>query len=164
MLNKAVFIDRDGTIIYDHGYTKDPNNVNILDGAKEAIKLLRSKGFMIFIVTNQSGVARGMLTISDVDKVNKKLLSMIGNNLIDEILICTHGPDAKCSCRKPGTALVEKAAKEYKIDLTQSFSIGDKNSDKELGIKMGGTGIKLGEDGIKTLLDAAKQIIGALNK
>jgi len=164
MANKAVFIDRDGTIIYDHGYIKDTNKVNLLDGAKEAIKLLRSKGFMIFIVTNQSGVARGLMTVSDVENVNQKLLSMIGTSLIDDILICTHGPDAKCACRKPGTALVEKAAKEYKIDLAQSYAIGDKDSDKELGVKMGGTGIKLGENGIKTLLDAAKQIIGAINK
>jgi len=161
MSNKAVFIDRDGTIIYDHGYIKDPSKVNILDGAKEAIKLLRSKGYMIFIVTNQSGVARGMMTVNDVTNVNNKLLSMIGNSLIDDILICTHAPDEKCSCRKPRTALVEKAAKEYKIDLTQSYSVGDKDSDKELGTKMGGTGIKIGENGIKTLLDAAKLIIGA---
>lgn len=161
MPNKAVFIDRDGTIIYDHGYLKDPNRVNLLDGAKDAIKLLKAKGFMIFIVTNQSGVARGMMTVSDVDKINEKLLSMIGIGLIDDILICTHGPDAKCSCRKPGTALVEKAAKEHKIDLSLSYAVGDKDTDKELGTKMGGTGIKLGENGVKTLLDAAKQIIGA---
>lgn len=161
MSNKAVFIDRDGTIIYDYGYIKDPQKVNLLYGAKEAIQLLRSKGFMIFIVTNQSGVARGMMTTADVEKVNQKLLSEIGISLIDDILICTHGPDEKCACRKPGTALVEKAAKEYKIDLEQSYAIGDKDSDKELGIRMGGTGIKLGEEGIKTLLDAAKLIIGA---
>jgi len=164
MANKAVFIDRDGTIIYDRVYIKDPNMVNILDGAKDAIKLLRKNGFMTFIVTNQSGVGRGMMTIADVEKVNQKLLAMIGSSLIDDILICTHAPDAKCDCRKPGTALVQKAAKEYKIDLTKSFSIGDKDSDKELGTKMGGTGIKLGENGIKTLLDAAKQIIGATTK
>ena len=161
MANKAVFIDSDGTIIYDHGYIKDPEKVNLLYGAKEAIQLLRSNGFMIFIVTNQSGVARGMMTASDVEKVNQKLLYAIGSRLIDDILICTHGPDENCSCRKPGTALVEKAAKAHKIDLEQSYAIGDKDSDKELGIKMGGTGIKLGEDGIKTLLDAAKLIIGA---
>ena len=164
MSNKAVFIDRDGTIIYDHGYIKNPNMVNVLDGAKEAIQLLRANGFMTFIITNQSGVARGLMTESDVEKVNHKLLSEIGSSLIDDILICTHGPDANCACRKPGTALVEKAAKEYEIDLTKSYSIGDKDSDKELGIKMGGKGIKLGENEIKTLLDAAKQIIGDTNK
>ncbi len=160
MPNKAVFLDRDGTIIYDHGYIKDLNKVNVLEGAKEAIQLLRAKGFMIFIVTNQSGIARGMMTESDVEKVNHKLLSLIGSSLIDDILVCPHGPDAKCSCRKPGTALVEKVAEEYDLDLTISYSVGDKDSDKELGIKMGGTGIKLGENGVNTLLDAAKQIIG----
>ena len=159
MLNRAAFIDRDGTIIYDHGYIKDPDNVNVIDGAKEAIKLLKSKGFMVFIVTNQSGVARGIMTITDVNKVNQKLLSMIGGSIIDDILICAHGPDEQCLCRKPGTALVEQVAKKYKIDLTSSYSIGDKDSDKELGIKMGGKGIKLGEKNINTLLDAAKLII-----
>ena len=159
MSNKAVFIDRDGTIIYDHGYIKDPSKVDILDGAKEAIGLLKSNGFIVFIATNQSGVARGMMTIDDVNKVNEKMLSLLGKGLIDDILVCTHGPDENCSCRKPGTTLVKKAAKEHKIDLSRSYSIGDKDSDKELGIKMGGKGIKLGENGIKTLLDAAKSIV-----
>jgi histidinol-phosphate phosphatase family protein len=114
---------------------------------------------MVFIVTNQSGVARGMMTVDDVNKVNEKMLSLLGKGLIDDILICTHGPDENCSCRKPGTTLVERAAKEHGIDLSRSYSIGDKDSDKELGVKMGGNGIKLGEKGIKTLLDAAKTIV-----
>ncbi len=160
MLNKAVFIDRDGTIIYDHGYINDPSKVDLLEGAKEAISLLRDNGFMIFVVTNQSGVARGMMTINDVNKVNEKMLSVLGKDLIDDVLICTHGPDDKCSCRKPGTALVEKAAKDYKIDLSASYSVGDKDSDRDLGTRMGGKGIKLGEkEGIRTLLDAAKIIV-----
>jgi len=160
MSNKAVFLDRDGTIIYDYGYIKDTDKVKLLDGAKEAIRILKSNGFMVLIVTNQSGVARGMMTMDDVNKVNKKMLSLLGDNLIDGILICTHGPDDNCSCRKPGTELVKKAAKSHNIDLVKSYSIGDKDSDKELGQNMGGKGIKLGENGINTLLDAVKLIIG----
>ena len=160
MSNKAAFIDRDGTIIHDYGYIKDPDKVELLEGAKKALGLLKAHGFMVIIVTNQSGVARGMMTIEDVSKVNKRLLDLVGTDLIDDILICTHGPDDNCSCRKPGTDLVKKAAKKHNIDLHSSFAIGDKDSDKELGTNMGGSGIKLGEGNISTLLEAVKKIIG----
>ena len=155
MSNKAVFLDRDGTIIFDHGYIKDPSLVNVLPKAKDAIDVLKKDGFMIFIVTNQSGVGRGMMTISDVNNVNKELLNKLSPNSIQDILICYHAPKDNCNCRKPKTGLIDTIIKKYDIDTMHSYSIGDKDSDKALGENIGGKGIKLGEKGIKDLWDAA---------
>ncbi len=159
MANKAVFLDRDGTIIVDHGYIKDPQKVDILPGISEAIDALIDRGFLLFIITNQSGIRRGMMTITDVNKVNDKMLSYIGRDKIKEILICPHGPEEACSCRKPGIKLVEDMGKRYRLDLQHSYSVGDKDCDKQLGDNFGGVGIKIGEAGIKNLLDAANFII-----
>ncbi len=158
MLNRAVFIDRDGTIIFDHGYIKDPLLVELLPKAKEALNLLKKSGFMLFVVTNQSGVGRGMMTISDVQKVNTRMLELLGDNLITEILICPHAPHENCECRKPKTGLIEKISEKYKLDLKASYAIGDKNADKELGENIGGKGIKLGEHNTESLWAAAVEI------
>ncbi len=155
MQNKAIFVDRDGTIIFDHGYIKGPEKVDLLPKAKEAIDLLKRSGFMVFITTNQSGVGRGMMTSKDVEKVNTRLLELLSPRSVDGILICEHSPEENCNCRKPKTGLVEPVIKKYNIDAARSYSIGDKDSDKELGNNIGGTGIKLGEKGINTLWDAA---------
>ena len=155
MSNKAVFLDRDGTIIFDHGYIKEPSLVNVLPKAKDAIDVLKKAGFMIFIVTNQSGVGRGMMSTSDVDNVNKELLNKLSPNSIQDVLICYHAPQDNCNCRKPKTGLIDTVIKKYNIDTKHSYSIGDKDSDKELGKNIGGKGIKLGEKGIKDLWDAA---------
>ncbi|MEI6092575.1 MAG: HAD-IIIA family hydrolase [bacterium] len=159
MSNRAIFLDRDGTIIIDHGYIKDPAKVDIMPGISEAIDMLIENGFMLFIATNQSGIGRGKMTSLDVDKVNDKMLSYIGRDKIKEILICPHSPDDKCSCRKPEIKLVEEVAKRYKLNLKDSYSIGDKDCDKQLGINFGGTGIKIGENKISNLLDAANWIL-----
>jgi D-glycero-D-manno-heptose 1,7-bisphosphate phosphatase len=158
MSNRAIFIDRDGTLIIDHGYIKDPNIVELIPGTKQALEMLKSAGFMLFIVTNQSGVGRGMMTTSDVKAVNDRLIQLIGEDLITQILTCYHTPDDNCNCRKPNTKLIEDIKTKYDLDLSNSYSIGDKDSDKQLGENLGGKGIKIGENNINTLLDAVKQI------
>lgn len=157
MLNKAVFLDRDGTIIKDTGYIKNPENVVLLEGALEAINLLIENSFLIFIVTNQSGVGRGLMTKNDVKEVNKKVLSLIGKEKIEDTLICYHKPSDNCNCRKPNTGLIEPIIKKYGIK--EFYSIGDKDSDKELAERLNQKGIKLGEKNINTLLDAVKFIL-----
>ena len=157
-LNKAVFLDRDGTIIVDYGYINDPNKVDLLPGVIEAIDILLKDGFLVFIVTNQSGVSRGMMTMEDVKTVNNKLLKLLGKDKIKDILICPHSPEDDCECRKPKTKLVDIAIKNHKISPIDSYSVGDKDSDKELGDNFGGTGIKLGDNELKTLIDVAKHI------
>ena len=157
--NRAIFLDRDGTLIFDHGYIKDPDKVDVLPGVIESLELLLKHGFMLFVVTNQSGVGRGMMSMDDVHLVNKKMLEIIGADKIKEILICPHAPDENCECRKPNTKLVDSVIEKYHISRIDSYSIGDKDSDKELAERFGGTGIKLGENGINSLLDATKFII-----
>ncbi|MFH1223067.1 MAG: HAD family hydrolase [Pseudomonadota bacterium] len=157
--HKAVFLDRDATLIFDHGYMKDPKLVEVLPGVEQALQIFIKNGFKLFIVTCQSGVGRGMMTMDDVKKVNERVLELLGKDTFIDILICPHSPEDKCKCRKPGTLLVEQTAKKHNIDLKSSYSIGDKVSDKELGINMGGTGIRLGENGIKNLLDSANYIV-----
>jgi D-glycero-D-manno-heptose 1,7-bisphosphate phosphatase len=159
MSNKAVFLDRDGTIIIDHGYIKNPEKVNVMPGVSESIEMLADSGFMLFIATNQSGIGRGMMKASDVESVNDKMLSYIGREKITEILICPHEPEDNCTCRKPGTKLVEEAAKKYDLDLSKSYSIGDKDCDRDLAKNFGGVGIKIGEHNINNLLDAVKFIL-----
>jgi histidinol-phosphate phosphatase family protein len=159
MSNKAIFLDRDGTIIIDHGYIKNPEKVNVMPGVSEAIEMLSDNGFMLFIATNQSGIGRKMMTAADVEKVNDKILSYIGRDKIKEILICPHDPNENCACRKPGTKLVEEAARKYDLDLPRSYSIGDKDCDRDLAKNFGGSGIKIGENNINSLLDAVKFIL-----
>jgi D-glycero-D-manno-heptose 1,7-bisphosphate phosphatase len=163
-LKKAVFLDRDGTIIIDHGYIKDPDKVELLPNALEALDILLNDGFLIFIITNQSGIGRGIMSIEDVNSVNKKLLELLGTNKIKEILICPHSPEDNCDCRKPKTKLVDLVIQNYKISPVDSYSVGDKDSDRDLGYNFGGTGIKLGENGLKTLFDVAKYIRKESNK
>jgi histidinol-phosphate phosphatase family protein len=146
MSNKAVFIDRDGTIIFDSGYIKDVKEVKLIPKVKDALKKIKEKNFLIFIITNQSGIARGYMTIKEVEKINIKIIELIGENIVEEFLICPHHPDENCKCRKPNTALVDKVVKKYNINLKKSYSIGDKISDKKLAENFGGVGIQLGKD------------------
>lgn len=161
MSNRAVFLDRDGTIIHDYGYIKDPEQVVLMDNVKESLQTLKSAGFLLIVISNQSGIARGLMNIEDVELVNKKMLSLLGVGLIDDIMYCPHAPSKNCSCRKPRTLLVELASQKYNIDLKSSYVIGDKDSDKELGINMGGTGIKIGANGLNSLSEAVNLIVGA---
>ena len=139
--NKAVFIDRDGTLIVEKHYLKDPDDVFLIDGTVEALDIFRELGFLIIVVSNQSGVARGILTEDDVRAVNiriEKILSDKGHS-IDGFYYCPHyalSDDAtygiECNCRKPATGMIDKAVKEFNIDTVASFVIGDKMSDIKL--------------------------------
>jgi len=165
MLNKAVFIDRDGTINFDSGYLRTPDQVKILPKVIDGLKLLKKNDFKLFIITNQSGIGRGLLTAQEAQEVNNMVLEKLGEPFFETTLICPHKPKDNCACRKPSTLLVEQAAKNYNLNLASSYTIGDKTTDKELGFNMGGYGIKLGENGVNNILDAAKLIIsGAIKK
>ena len=145
-MNKAVFLDRDGTIIEDVGYISSPSQINFIPGSIEAIKKLNEAGYKVVVITNQAGVARGITTevmVQTVDKVlHRKILS--GGAHLDGIYYCPHHPEhgvypykQNCECRKPHTGLIKKATKDHQIDLSQSFMIGDKTSDVEAGKKAG---------------------------
>jgi D-glycero-D-manno-heptose 1,7-bisphosphate phosphatase len=138
-MSKAVFLDRDGTIIRDEGYLADPSGVSILPGAVEALRELRDSGFLLMIVTNQSGIGRGFFSEDDMRLVNERVESLFADHGIDfdGILICPHAPDENCDCRKPSPKLLLEAAERRRIDLSLSAMIGDKPSDAECGVAAG---------------------------
>lgn len=140
--SKAVFLDRDGTVIDDRGHLKNPEQVIFYDFTFKALKLLQ-KNFMLFIVTNQSGIAKGLLKREDVEKVNRHVVEALKQNGINitEVYYCPHNREDNCECIKPKAYFLKKAAAKYKIDLDKSYVIGDHPHDVECGLNAGATGI-----------------------
>lgn len=139
MKNRAVFLDRDGTINEEVNYLCDTNNLKILPGVAEAIRMLNKNKYKVIIVTNQSAVARGLLTIEKLNKIHEKLLNLLSSKgaVIDAIYYCPHHPSENCECRKPKIGLILRASREHNIDLDKSYMIGDKLADIEAGKKAG---------------------------
>jgi D-glycero-D-manno-heptose 1,7-bisphosphate phosphatase len=143
----AVFLDRDGTIIADVGYVRDPEQVRLLPGAAAAIRRLNDKGWLAVVVTNQSGIARGLLTEEDYRRTERRLdelLAQAGARL-DGHYWCPHLPDVSgpCECRKPGTLLFRQAADRFGIDLGRSWWVGDRARDVLPAAAFGGRGVVL---------------------
>lgn len=134
----AVFFDRDGTLIVDKNYLADPKDVRLIPGAAEAIHSLKSVGYRVYVVSNQSGVARGYFTEASVRRVTthlRRLLAAKGARL-DGFFHCPHHPQGSvsryrkdCRCRKPGPGMIEAAAKKHPLDLGHSYIVGDKRDD-----------------------------------
>ncbi len=137
----AVFLDRDGTIIYDKGFMKTPDEIELLPMAGEAIKMLNENGFFVAILSNQSGINRGMMTEEDVEKMNRRLVELLNRKgaQIDFITYCPSTPEENLPCRKPNTGMVEEVKKKFDIDMSRSFVIGDKSSDIKLAKNIGAT-------------------------
>lgn len=131
MKNRAVFLDRDGTINVDYGYVYKLEDLVLLPGVIEALQIFQKAGYLLIVITNQSGVSRGYFTERDVIFFNTELKKKLAlhNILITDFFLCTHGPLDKCSCRKPSPQLINEAIKKYDIDPVQSFMFGDKESD-----------------------------------
>jgi D-glycero-D-manno-heptose 1,7-bisphosphate phosphatase len=129
----AVFVDRDGTIMEDADYCSDPNEVKIFPGVRESLRRLKSKGFKLIIITNQSGIGRGFFTIEQYRAVEAEVLRQLGDSLIDATYFCPDVPGQDSSCRKPAPDMILQAAREHGIDLSRSFLIGDKEIDAECG-------------------------------
>jgi D-glycero-D-manno-heptose 1,7-bisphosphate phosphatase len=147
---RAVFLDRDGTLIREVGYLRDPSQIDLEQDALEAVSLLNQHGFPVVLVTNQSGIARGFYTERELMDVHAALgrLLAVGNARLDGLYYCPHHPEGvveayrrRCRCRKPGIGLVERAARDMHIDLSGSYFVGDKRSDMELAGRAGLTGI-----------------------
>jgi histidinol-phosphate phosphatase family protein len=139
----AVFLDRDGTVIFDRNYLSSPEQVKLYSFAAESINKLRSAGFKIIVVTNQSGIGRGIFTEKDLRKVNEKFLFLLKTTgaKIDALYYCPHVDSDECSCRKPKTGMVLRGAADFNIDLKKSYTVGDSIRDYLLGFNMSGKGI-----------------------
>lgn len=137
--NKAVFLDRDGTVIEECKYLDKEGMIRILDGVASAIRLLNKGKFKVIIISNQSGVGRGYFTEKEVLNVNKKLLQLLKSEgaIIDGVYFCPHKPSDHCKCRKPKAGLIDEARGKFKIDLKKSYVIGDKLTDIKTGVNAG---------------------------
>jgi D-glycero-D-manno-heptose 1,7-bisphosphate phosphatase len=144
-MTRAVFLDRDGTIIDDPGYLHKPEQVRLLPGAAEAIRRLNTAGYLAVVVTNQSGIARGLYTVADYRAVEKRLGELLAAQgaRIDVSYFCPHHPQAPepCACRKPRTKLFLDAQAVLGIDFKRSWWVGDRLSDVQPAPALGGKGI-----------------------
>jgi len=141
----TVFLDRDGTLNYDPGYLKSPAEVRLLPGVGPALARLKAAGARLVVVTNQSGVGRGLLTLKDLEAIHDRLQGLLAaeDAVVDAIYFCPHHPDDGCRCRKPSTAMVERAASELQLDLTKSYLIGDHARDIQLAKRIGAKSVLL---------------------
>ncbi|MEO7867032.1 MAG: HAD-IIIA family hydrolase [Candidatus Eisenbacteria bacterium] len=142
-LRSAAFVDRDGTLVVERGYLSDPAGVELLPDVAAALRLLRSAGHPVVVISNQSGVGRGKFLATQVHEVMaalRRLLRAEGVE-IDAIRFCPHAPDEGCVCRKPGTQLFEQVAGDLQLALRASMMVGDKRLDAAAGHAMEGTGV-----------------------
>jgi len=146
---RAVILDRDGTIVVDHGYLDDPAKLSLLPGAAEGLRALHEHGHPLIIVSNQSGVGRGRVTLARLTEINELLARMLAaaGAPLDGIYCCPHAPEEGCACRKPNTGLVLEAAAALGFDPHACVVIGDKSSDVELGRRLQGTSMLVSADG-----------------
>ena len=134
--NKAIFLDRDGTINHDGWYLHKIEDVKVLNWAKEWLNKLKNLWYKLIIITNQSWIWRWYYTLDDCDKFNKELERQLWLKF-DWIYTCPHSPDDNCECRKPKTLLIEKAIKKFNLDIYKCFFVWDKESDIQTGINAG---------------------------
>jgi D-glycero-D-manno-heptose 1,7-bisphosphate phosphatase len=141
-LNRAVFLDRDGVINVEKEYLHRVGDFEFLPGVPQALRLLKEAGFLLIVVTNQSGVARGYYSLEDVECLHRHLQDQLApyGAAVDGFYVCPHHPEygtgdltGECSCRKPLPGMIEKAAVDFQIDPARSYLVGDKLSDIEAG-------------------------------
>jgi D-glycero-D-manno-heptose 1,7-bisphosphate phosphatase len=130
-LSRALFLDRDGTIIEDRGYMREPGDVHPLPGAGEALLSIASRGWKLIIISNQSGVGRGLISRGQMDAVQARFLKLMESSgvQITASYFCPHAPEEGCDCRKPSDYFLQLAAKEHQIDLKRSWMAGDREAD-----------------------------------
>ncbi len=141
-MNKAIFLDRDGTLNPDPGYISDPKDYELFEGVTEALLKLQNAGFLLILITNQSGISRGLFSEEQLEAVHDKMKKLLkkGGVTLDAIYYCPHHPEhpykgvAECNCRKPKPGLILQAIKDFDVDIKNSFMIGDRVSDIKIGI------------------------------
>ncbi|MGM0441612.1 MAG: D-glycero-beta-D-manno-heptose 1,7-bisphosphate 7-phosphatase [Elusimicrobiota bacterium] len=143
----AIFLDRDGTINKDHGYVSKKEDLEFIPGVFEALRNFRKKGYILIVVTNQSGIARGYYSERDYKILNSYFLKKLEDEgiTVDRVYYCPHHPDDNCSCRKPNPGMIKQATKNLNIQMEDSWVIGDKNSDVKLGKNVGIGTVKVGD-------------------
>lgn len=150
MLKTGVFLDRDDTIIKDQVYLSEPDRIEILPGAAEAIALLNAQAIPVIVITNQSGIARGVFDEVTLKEIHRRMLEMFNEKgaSIDGIYYCPHHPEGsikeftrQCECRKPQPGMLIRAASDFKLKLENCYMVGDKEDDIETIQRVGGKGV-----------------------
>lgn len=143
----AAFLDRDNTVLRDPGFMRDPDLVALMPGAGAAIRRLNDSGIPVVIVTNQSGMARGIVTPAEYAAVTERMHALLAreNATLTAVYHCPHLPEqnGECECRKPGILLYRQAAREHELDLQRSWYVGDRLTDVLAATTLGGRGILL---------------------
>ena len=134
-MRRAVFFDRDGTLIVDRGYLSSPDQVEFPAGALEMLRELQRRGFALVVISNQSGIGRGFISEEEARAVDERFRGLLAGEGIslDGVYYCPHLPEDGCDCRKPKPGLLLEAARELDLDLEESYMVGDKISDAEAG-------------------------------
>jgi len=161
----AAFLDRDGTLIEDLHYLGDPERVRLLDGAAAAVARLRRAGYVVVVVSNQSGVGRGLFAQSAVEQVNERtrelLLRADEQAQLRAFYYCPHAPEEECSCRKPLPGLFLRAAEDHALDLAQSIAFGDAERDVQAARAAGCRGaFQIGATSGRSLFDVVSEVVG----
>jgi D-glycero-D-manno-heptose 1,7-bisphosphate phosphatase len=144
MPRPAVFLDRDGTVVAEKYYLADPDLAELIEGAAPAMRRLATAGFALVVVTNQSGIARGLYTLDDFVAVQQRIEQLLDAQgvQLDGVYFCPHHPDftGACDCRKPAAGLYRRAAGELGLDLARSAYVGDRLKDVLPAVRLGGKG------------------------
>jgi len=143
---RAVFLDRDGTVVVDRGYLDDASGIELLPGAAAALARLTEIGYLLVLVTNQSGVGRGLFSLNTVAAQHRRLRRLLAPAGVDfaAVEVCPHAPQDECSCRKPAPGMLRRAAAQLHLDLSRSFMVGDKEADVQAGLAAGCRSIRIG--------------------
>ena len=149
--NKAVFLDRDGTINYDYGYVHKKDKLKFLPGVIESLERLNNAGYLLIIITNQSGIGRGYFTLEEYNEFNNYMLEKLKEQGINitKVYYCPHTDNDNCNCRKPKLGLFYQAIDEYNIDLNESYAIGDNERDLAICVDSPICGILLNKNSKK---------------
>ncbi len=145
---KAIFLDRDGTINIDTGYLHEKKKLQFLPGCLETLKVLSDAGYMLFIVTNQSGIGRGLFSQEEYERFTDYMKFEMEKSgvIIQQVYTCPHAPDEQCNCRKPKTGLFHQAKKDWNIDWEESYAIGDRMRDLSICLETPVKGILLAQN------------------
>ena len=135
----AVFFDRDGILNEEVGYLDDPDRLQLIPGAAEAMRLLNEAGILAIVISNQAGIGRGYFSATTVEAIHERLAEQLAwrDARFDAVYYCPHYPSDGCDCRKPKTGMLVRAAREHGIDLRRAFVVGDKVSDLDAGRRVG---------------------------
>ena len=157
--DKTAMVDRDGTIVVNVPYCSDPDQVVLIDGAAEGIAKLNTSGYKVYLVTNQSGIGRGLVTHEQLAVVNGRLCDLLAEKgaHLDGIYYCPHHPDDGCSCRKPGIGMGMQILRDHPVNVARSYMVGDSDGDMLFGERMGLRTIRVGEE--FTFVDAVEKIL-----